>query len=110
MILMVDPVTGTGACAALGNSLAEAWNCFIYVAFLNDLLLMGVFFLIAIAVIGFALRLPMAVMSIFGFAVVLGLLYTYNIFIMTIVILVAAIVFTIFILMSIFRSGNLAQR
>lgn len=107
---MVDAFTATGACTNLGTDLANYWNCFVYAAFLNDVVILGIFFVLFLAIAGFALRLPMALMVIFGFSMLLGVLYVWNPPFLIPVLLGGVIIFAILVIMVMFRSGNLAQK
>lgn len=105
---MVDPITATGSCASVGTSLASYWNCLLNVAFLNDPVIASIWFILMLVVIGFVLRLPMTLMTIFGFGMILGLLALFNTPFLISLVLGGVIIIGIFTLMALFRSGKLA--
>jgi len=107
---MPDAATATGVCSTVGAELIDYWNCLVYAAFLNDVVIMGIFFLLVLGIMGFALRLPMSIMLVFGFSVIIGIFYVYNISFFVPILLAALIIFAILVLMTIFKGANLAQR
>lgn len=105
---MVDPITIVGPCADVNASMISYWDCFTYVVFMNDAVLMALAFLLFIAIMGFTFRLPITVMAVLGFGMVLGLFYLTRAPFLIIVILAGVILLGFFTLMALFRGGKLA--
>lgn len=101
---MADVIpAATEVCTSLATDLTSYWDCFSAVIFLNDYIMMAMVFLIMLGIMGFALRLPLAVMFVFGFAMVFSMFVVFDIQILLPIIAMGTIGLAVFMLIVIFR-------